>query len=93
MKKRKLDKRNSGYGQYTHYVEFRFNEDQNFFEIRNWCWETFGPSTEFDIIKTSGAKGDWCWIFDQWRKRILFKSEKEYNWFCLKWGDHFKKIN
>jgi len=91
MKKRKLDKRHSGYGEYTYYVDFLYKENQEFYDMRNWCWDTWGPSCELDMIKNVSTKGEWAWIYDKWRKRILLKSEKEYNWFCLKWGDKFKR--
>ena len=78
----KLDKRFTGYPQFTRYVEL-YQPDQ-FCEIRNWCWEQWGPSSEYMIYKEERNPA-WCWISDQYRQRVLFTGEKEYAWFLLKW--------
>ena len=52
----KLDRRNTGYGIWTYYINkprtgssivFGLHESyQKFHEWRNWCWQTWGPSKE-----------------------------------------------
>lgn len=63
---------------------------QDLNEIRNWCWETYGSSCELerwlDIPDESVGKNEhWCWHtnFDNWK--IYLRTEKEANWFKLKW--------
>ena len=78
-----LDKRYNGHG------EFKWAVDNvstaKMIEIRNWCWETFGPSDEVDngIACTPGRV--WSWQHTQYITRILLKSDAEATLFKLKW--------
>lgn len=85
MKSKKLDKRHKGYSQFKYSVDFSWREKTKFCEVRNWCWEQWGPSCEINIAEELAEKPNWCWLFDDWRCRIYFISEKEYQWFILKW--------
>jgi hypothetical protein len=81
----KLDRRYTGYSNFKYAVAFRYKEAPLFLERREWMWEQFGPSCEYEFWKDS-RQTCWCWINDNYRTRILFESEKEYNWYMLKWG-------
>lgn len=85
MRTQKLDGRFKGSHKFKYASTFRHAEAGNFIEIRNWCWATWGPSAEYDIIHKMPEEPCWCWISDDYRMRLMFATEKEYNWFCLKW--------
>jgi len=80
----KLDRRFKGYGDFKYAVQFGYKQGDNFCERREWMWDQFGPSCEHEHWRE--GKACWCWINDDYRTRILFESEKEYNWYMLKWG-------
>ncbi len=52
----KLDQRMAGHDIFTHRVIFsnlfdRYHRAESImFEQRNWCWESFGPSMELDML-------------------------------------------
>ena len=64
-----------------------------FFEVRNWCVDTWGPSLEFEVWKffnRTGKQVNPHWCFDvnttnQPMLRIYFRSNAEYALFKLKW--------
>jgi hypothetical protein len=91
----KLDRRHSGYSQFTHYVvpvwSSRLEDRLKFFEWRKWCWESWGPGVERDIAIELGFKQfdvcRWAWhTSDKHSRRLYFASEKELSWFILKWS-------
>lgn len=57
-----------------------------FLELRNWCWETFGPAAERDI---EYFDNNWAWHSDRNRDYsnlfIYFTSDRELTLFKLKW--------
>lgn len=84
---KKLDRRMNGYGDFQKYVEFNKLSLSKFCEVRAWCWEQWGPSCELEYWKQiSNPNPAWCWITDEWRIRIYLASNKEAQWFLLKWG-------
>lgn len=86
MKIGKLDKRHKGHETFRYYTQFSFSTYDKFIEVRNWCWQTWGPSSELDLlshVKTDSIK--WAWIHDQYNTRIYLASDREYQWFVLKW--------
>jgi len=87
MKKGKMDRRMKGHYYFDFYVEFSVLDRLKFDEVRRWCYATFGPSSELDIwfYYPSEERANWCWIVDDYRCKLLFKSSKEYNWFQLKY--------
>lgn len=85
MKIGKLDKRHNGHGKFKYYVNFSFNTLQKFVEVRNWCWQTWGPSAELDTLKKISNVAKWSWICDQYNTRIYLNGDTEYQWFVLKW--------
>lgn len=91
---RKLDKRFTGHRDFSHRVEFRgptVEKALKYIEVRNWCWERLGPGFERDIffkIKSQLTDVVWCWHTDTTNLDfcLYFQSEKELNFFTLKWS-------
>lgn len=58
--------------------------------IREWCWTTYGPSCELELWLPlpdgSQSKNEhWCWHTNFNNFKIYLRTEKEANWFKLKW--------
>jgi hypothetical protein len=86
MKLKKLDKRMSGHEDFSHFVEYIRLKGLDFINCRNWCWSQWGPSCELDLwYRHDKPNNHWCWIMDDWRLRIYFRTEAEAQWFLLKW--------
>lgn len=55
---KKLDRRNTGFHEWTYYIDRPFmingnhitlyDSQQEFFRWREWCWKTWGPSKELN---------------------------------------------
>ena len=58
-----------------------------FVKMRQWAWETWGPSCE--IAFYDQLEKDYVWSRDQENDhlRIYLKTEKELSWFLLKWAE------
>jgi len=92
----KLDRRHKGIKHFSHYVvpvwSSTLADKIKYFEWRNWCWTTWGPGMEREMVLEFGDVIDsptsikWAWHVDSWGKRLYFASEKELNWFVLTWG-------
>ena len=64
-----------------------------FNEMREWCWENWGPSKEmmefdhtdlFDGVHSSNSH--WCWLNDaHGRRRIYLRTDHEAELFTLRW--------
>ena len=60
-----------------------------FFELRNWCWDQFGPSVECDFIRMSrGMTNDpsnaqWSW--DLAKNEIYLATDAERMMYELRW--------
>lgn len=82
---KKLDRRFAGGAEFNYCLDF-FGPDKgkHFCEVRNWFWETFGPSSELIFYVDSDQV--WAWITDGHRTRIYIKSNKELEWYKLRWG-------
>lgn len=88
MKHGKLDGRNTGYGDFKYHVVFSgLREAEKFCEIREWCWQQWGPSCELEIYYKLKKDVPWSWINDQYRLKIFFRDNAEYQWFLLKWNN------
>lgn len=65
-----------------------------FFELRQWCVETWGPAEELEIWKFFKKHGETVnpnWCFDvnttnQPMLRIYFRTDAEYALYKLKWS-------
>jgi len=94
FKTTKLDKRHNGNHLFSHYVTFpnisTFQSKLQFIELRNWCWESWGPGMEIDYACALGSNQyqtcRWAWMTEYGKARLYFSTTKEYNWFILKWG-------
>lgn len=93
----KLDHRFAGHKHFKYRISWRTVKHErivNFIELRNWCWETFGPSNERDIIiyladKDEGFVRCWSWHIEKDSVRytpfIYLATDQEYALFKLKW--------
>ena len=88
MKLKKIDRRMNGYGMFKYCVNFNYVTVQDFCDIRKWCSEQWGPSDDLEFIeKIKNPNMAWCWVNDQYTMRIYIATDKEAQWFLLKWGD------
>jgi hypothetical protein len=84
----KLDGRHAGHILFSHRAEIIgtwIERDQEFVQVREWCWETFGPGVERDLIH---AKKDskWGWHLNQSPAKYYIYLKDEYlTHFTLKW--------
>lgn len=58
--------------------------------IREWCWSTYGPSCELELWlnisdTTPGKNIHWCWHTNYSNFKIYLRTDKEANWFKMKW--------
>lgn len=56
-------------------------------DMRIWCWEEWGSSTERDhYLFLHGSNGNgWCWL-SNYNDRFYFDNDEKLSWFLLKWG-------
>lgn len=61
-------------------------------EIRNWCSQTWQASCELELWLVAKINSDptklnqhWCWHTNYDNFKIYLRSDKEVNWFKLKW--------
>jgi hypothetical protein len=100
IKVKKTDKRMTGYSLFKYYIDIKYDRSDNFdqmpalekfFEIRQWCWETWGPSREVDEFnnRSNSWMGDqnvhWAWINDAYRARLYLADTEEAAYITLKW--------
>jgi len=96
----KLDGRHTGHKEFTHYIVpnipygpvwgQKLEDKIRFFKWRKWCWETWGPGLERDAAIEFGNdiyEVWWAWHVGDRTKRLYFRTEKELDWFLLKWGN------
>lgn len=81
-----LDRRYTGGSEFEYCLEFyRPHKDgEEFCDIRNWCWETFGPGRELKFCQPH-INYPWAFITDNHRTRIYLYSDKELSWYKLRW--------
>jgi len=84
MKHIKLDRRMNGYGDFKYTARFMLTEKDRFCEMREWCWEQWGPSREFNLW-SADKNPTWCWHMDDYRMQLYFATDKEYSFWLLKW--------
>lgn len=101
---KKLDKRNTGHNHWGYYINrpkrhynstFTLHQSQQvFFNWREWCWSTWGPSKELvdwleDRRQTTepvSHNEHWCFQNDQYATRIYLRTDKELSLFLLRWS-------
>ena len=94
-----MDGRYSAYPHFTHYIQDAWRRageypEINFFTLREWFWEQFGPSKEFrywgqhkapNVIPGNRSNNDlWCWDTEFGKQRI-YVSDAALTAFNLKW--------
>lgn len=63
----------------------------DFDELRRWCIQTWDMSCErgfyldLSISETFQLNEHWCWHTENEEFKIYLKTDKEANWFKLKW--------
>jgi len=90
MNFRKVDRRMNGHSFFKHMAEFNnSNEDiLKFCDVREWCWEQWGPSREYYFwtrTEESRRNPAYCWLNNDYNNRIYFATDKEAQWFGLRW--------
>ena len=87
-----LDKRHNGHLFYKYsiapiwqskYTYATAEYDQLFVNARIWCWETWGPSTEFMFLSRNKH---WAWDSEFNHRRIYLKYDEELAFFLLKFN-------
>ncbi len=88
MKIVKLDRRYTGGRQFDYAVEFThpFKDGELFCEVREWCWETWGPGRELKFVDIN-SKDHWCFMTDNYRTRIYLSDTPEVEWLTLRWSE------
>lgn len=88
MEHRKQDKRMSGWRDFEYCAMFNTGkaDSQLFCDVRDWCFESWGPSCELDYWHARAKpNGSWCWANDEFKMKIYFKTDVEYALFLLRW--------
>ena len=63
---------------------------KKFQDVRNWCIETWGMSCEREhylhlLADDVEVNTHWCWHSEFYDIKIYLRTDKEANWFKLKW--------
>jgi hypothetical protein len=98
----KLDRRHTGYSHWKYFVELKYSlsytplheQNRDFYEWREWCWEQWGASKElhdfddrFDLFDgTYSSNAKWCWLNRDGTRRIYLKNTEEASAFTLRWS-------
>lgn len=98
IKVKRTDKRHTAFDKFKYYVEIknvewsqRDNAIEKFYELRIWCWETWGPSREVDRynlehIYAPDKNIHWGWLNDAYRARLYLGNHEDAAYFTLKWS-------
>jgi|APCry1669189369_1035219.scaffolds.fasta_scaffold09979_4 hypothetical protein len=91
----KLDRRHTGHDVFEYYVTPLFYskllDKVDYQAWRIWCWDTWGPGMERDLALEFGSNqyevARWSWFhLTNHKPRLYFRTQKEFNWFHMKWG-------
>ena len=88
MKVVRLTRQYSGYGFFTHRIEF-YGRDKDtrikqWIRVRNWLWAQFGPSAEQELARAGnfdGAQPKWAWDTE---KSAIYLKEEAFTMFQLR---------
>jgi len=88
-----LDGRHSGkiFFKYRVWVYGGADGIRDFIQIRNWCWEVWGPSCERDdhILSYKDPEVDtnkhWAWLTDGNYRYVYLTNDQALAFFKLKW--------
>lgn len=72
---------------FSHILSFNptIEDYKTLVNIRNWLWETFGPSAEFNILSSVYGRDKlpaWSFVVDKSNRHIILGPEA-YMLFCL----------
>jgi hypothetical protein len=57
----------------------------NLSTARDWCWDTWGPSSEIGLVYARGNRPHyWGWFTEHRHLRLYLRSEEELTLFQLK---------
>lgn len=79
-----LDRRYNGYSNFRYRASI--SADRDYCEVREWCWEVFGPGCELEAIMARPGNV-WCFDYvDSPRRRYVYlKGDEQLALFRLKW--------
>lgn len=91
IKIQKLDGRYNGHGLFKYFVTtesipgmpfgYRSWIKLDHLTLREWCWQQWGPSCEFDMYHVMNAydcaNPDWCWDADNHKLRVLLQDDMQ----------------
>jgi hypothetical protein len=82
----KLDSRYAGGQKFDYCLEFYHPHSQGreFCEIREWCWQTWGPGRELKFLDYN-TEYKWAFLVDGYRTRIYLSGNEELSWYKLRW--------
>jgi hypothetical protein len=99
IKVKKTDKRHTAFDKFKYFIEIKHDDwserhsvREKFYELRIWCWETWGPSREVDQYNLEidfdpkDKNTHWGWLNDQYRSRLYLAGPEEAAYFTLKWS-------
>lgn len=98
IKVKRTDKRHTAFDRFQYFIEIkrddwaeRHSVREKFYELRLWCWETWGPSREVDqydleFKDTPDRNIHWGWLNDQYRARLYLGGPEDAAYFTLKWS-------
>lgn len=104
IKVTKLDKRHNCYRIMKYHVEVTYdiwgsdNRISKFKQLREWCWDVFGPGCETKWILLTpveaGTDGQchmesttrWAWQTEFKEMRLYFKDDETLSAFIFQWG-------
>ena len=92
----KLDGRHKGSSLFTHRVFVqgpKLEKCKDFLKLRQWCWETWGPSCEREIYLSLALNNiddrprGWAWHYeDNYTECYIYlTSSQQLEFFTLKW--------
>jgi len=98
---RKTDRRYTGWQTFAYVVDFRkqpwgmimttdrVERFELFRSVRDWCSQTWGSSVEKQVYLEfkdhSEMNGHWSWDIEGSYFRIFLVSQKDRDWFALRW--------
>jgi len=94
MQLEKLDGRHALSTFFSHRVRLGTSDIAVYIQIRNWCWENYGPGIDRDTFwaiqyhevmdKLDGFNPKWAWHKDD-RKYYIYLKDELLTYFSLKW--------
>lgn len=94
IKARKIDRRNPLHGVFDYQIKISFPK---FFEIRNWCWDQYGPGIEYEHYVNYHAVTSetfpWAWDSSRYHGASrsfgnIYLSNDQLTYFWLKWKEN-----